>query len=56
MRRLYLLILVVAVAETAWALFSAETNVNLFLFYAGLVAASALFFVPKITDKSGSSA
>jgi hypothetical protein len=43
-----LLILVLAIAETAWALFCAETSVNLVVFYLVLLAASVVFFIPGI--------
>jgi hypothetical protein len=48
---MYLVILVLAVAETAWALLCAVTSLNLALFYAGLVAASAVFFIPGVAEK-----
>jgi len=51
MDRLILVILMAAVAETAWALFCAETGVNLFVFYAVLVAVSAVFWVPDRAEK-----
>jgi hypothetical protein len=43
-----LVILAMAVAETAWALYAAETSVSLLLFFAVLVAASAVFFLPGL--------
>ena len=43
-------ILVLAVAETAWALFSACTGLNILAFYAVLVIASAVFWVPRLTE------
>jgi hypothetical protein len=49
--RLILVILVMAVAETAWALFCAETGVNLFVFYAVLVAVSAVFWLPDPAER-----
>ena len=52
MDRMIPVILVFAIAETAWALFSAETNVNLVLFYVVLLAASVVFFVPGLTEKT----
>ncbi len=51
MDRLIPVILVMAVAETAWALFCAETGVNLFVFYAVLVAVSAVFWLPGPAQK-----
>ncbi len=51
MDRLIPVILVMAVAETAWALFCAETGVNLFLFYGVLVAVSAVFWIPDRAEK-----
>ncbi len=49
--RFVLVVLVMAVAETAWALYAAETeaSIDLLLFYAVLAAASAVFFVPGLT-------
>jgi hypothetical protein len=49
-----LVILVLAVAETTWALVCAYTGLPLVLFYGVLVAASAVFFVPGLADKAGS--
>lgn len=51
MDRMIPVILVLAVAETAWALLCAVTNFNLALFYVGLVAASAVFFIPGVAEK-----
>ena len=51
MDRLILVILMAAVAETAWALFCAETGVNIFVFYAVLVAVSAVFWIPDRAEK-----
>lgn len=51
MDRLILVILLMAVAETAWALFCAATGVNLFVFYAVLVAVSAVFWIPDQAEK-----
>jgi hypothetical protein len=48
------LILVLAIVETAWSLFSAVTSLNLALFYVGLVAASAVFFIPGVAQKRSS--
>ncbi len=53
MARMILVALALAVAETAWALFCAETSVNLILFYVVLLAASVVFFIPGIAEKSG---
>ncbi|HVB95077.1 MAG TPA: hypothetical protein VND41_00560 [Nitrososphaerales archaeon] len=50
MARMVLVILVVAIAETGWALFCAEAGVNLALFYAVLVAASAVFWIPGLAE------
>lgn len=49
--RLYLVILSLAVVETAWALVCALTSANLGLFYVGLVAASFVFFLPSVTGE-----
>ena len=51
MERMILVILIMVVAETAWALFSAETGLNLFVFYAVLVAVSAVFWLPDPAEK-----
>lgn len=51
MRRLLAVIIILTIAETGWALFSAETSVNLFLYFAGLVAASVVFWVPGIVQE-----
>jgi hypothetical protein len=51
--RLLIVILVMVVAETAWTMFCAVTGANLLLYYAVLVTASAVFFVPGLTEKSG---
>jgi len=48
-----LVILASAIAETAWALFCAKTGVNLFVFYAVLVVASGVFWIPGLGEKSG---
>jgi hypothetical protein len=47
-------IVVMAVAETAWALYAATSSFDLLLFYGVLVAASAVFFVPGIQVMAGS--
>lgn len=52
--RLVTVILVMVVAETAWALYCAETSFNLLGFYVVLVVASVVFWVPGLTDKRGS--
>ncbi|HYW83372.1 MAG TPA: hypothetical protein VFB30_08955 [Spirochaetia bacterium] len=46
MERMIVVIVTLAVAETAWALFCAEMSVNLWVFYAVLVAVSAVFWIP----------
>ena len=53
MARLIIAILLVAIAETLWALFCAAASVNLFVFYAVLVAASAVFWIPGLTENRG---
>jgi hypothetical protein len=53
MRRLLTLILLMVVAETAWGLYCAATDANLFLFYAVLVAASVVFWIPGLAEKRG---
>jgi len=45
-----LVIPLLAIAETAWALVCAEASLNLVLFYVVLVAASAVFFVPGVAE------
>ena len=47
------MILVMVVAETAWALYCAEASFNLFGFYIVLVVASVVFWVPGLTEKRG---
>ena len=51
--RMILLILAVAIAETAWALFCAVTGVNLAVFYVVLVVASAVFWIPGLAEPRG---
>ncbi len=51
--RLVTVILVMVVAETAWALYCAEADFNLFGFYIVLVIASVVFWVPGLTEKRG---
>jgi hypothetical protein len=53
--RLVAAILVMVVAETAWALYCAETSFNLLGFYVVLVVASAAFWVPGLSGSRGSS-
>lgn len=53
MDRLIPVILVMVVAETAWALYCAETGFNLLAFYVVLVAASAVFWIPGLAEKRG---
>jgi hypothetical protein len=48
MARVALVIVVMSIAETVWALYAAETGADLLLFYVVLVAASAVFFVPGL--------
>lgn len=54
MARMIIVALLLAVVETAWALFCAEAGINLLVFYAVLVAASAVFFVPGVAKISAS--
>jgi hypothetical protein len=49
-----LVAVVMAVAETAWALYCGEADVNLAVFYAVLVLASAVFFIPGIAEPRAS--
>ncbi len=51
MRRLLAVIILLTVVETGWALFCAETSVNLFLYFAGLVAASVVFWIPGVVQE-----
>jgi len=46
-------IVVMVVAETAWALYCAETSFNLLGFYVVLVVASAVFWVPGLSGSRG---
>jgi hypothetical protein len=54
MTRMILVAVVMAVAETAWALYCGEADVNLAVFYAVLVLASAVFFIPGIAEPRAS--
>jgi len=56
MARLLWVIVVMAILETAWALFAAATGVNILLFYAVLVAASTIFWVPGLAPEGDRSA
>ena len=49
--RVILVILVMVLAETAWTLFCAIAGTDLLLYYAVLVAASAVFFIPGLAEK-----
>jgi len=51
MDRMILVIVITVIAETTWALFCAETGVNLVVFYAVLVAISAVFWLPAPARK-----
>ena len=51
MDRMIPVIIALAFVETAWALFCAETGVNLLVFYAVLVAVSAVFWIPDRAEK-----
>ena len=51
--RILIAALVMAVAETAWALFAASTSIDLLLFYLVLVGASVVFFVPGLAEGHG---
>jgi hypothetical protein len=53
MRRLIIIVVVMAAVEVAWALYCAVTGANLFLFYAVLVVASVVFWVPGVAEKRG---
>jgi len=55
MGRLILVIVAMVVVETAWALYCAVDNVNFFVFYGGLAAASVVFWVPGLSFKKTSS-
>jgi hypothetical protein len=44
------LILALAVGETSWALLCAYLGVDILVFYAVLVAVSALFWIPGLTE------
>ncbi len=50
MERMYVVILVMIVVESAWALLCAVTDTNLFLYFAGLVVASVMFFIPGVAE------
>ncbi len=49
-------ILVVTIAEVAWTLFAARAGVELAVYYAVLVVASAVFFIPGIAEEGAGSA
>ncbi|HUI00528.1 MAG TPA: hypothetical protein VLX56_02725 [Nitrososphaerales archaeon] len=51
MRRLVLVAAVLAVLETAWALYAGAYQVNFWLFYGVLLGASLVFFVPGVVEK-----
>lgn len=51
MERMFVVIVMLVVAETAWALFCAETGVNLLVFYAVLVAVSGVFWIPDRSER-----
>jgi hypothetical protein len=51
MDRMLITILVLAGGETAWALLCAYVEVNILIFYAVLVAASAVFWIPGLSEK-----
>jgi hypothetical protein len=51
MDRMLLVILMLLVAETAWALLCAYTGINILVFYAVLVTASAVFWIPGLTER-----
>jgi hypothetical protein len=53
MDRMLIVILVLAVGETSWALLCAYVGVNILIFYAVLVIASAVFWLPGLTEKRG---
>ncbi len=48
--RIALVAVVMALAETAWALYAGEAGVNLAVFYAVLILASAVFFIPGVAE------
>jgi hypothetical protein len=54
-RRLAAVILAMVVAETAWALYCAETSFNLLGFYVVLVLASVVFWIPGLTGRRDAS-
>jgi len=51
-----LVILILVVAETAWALLCAYTGINILVFYAVLVIASVVFWIPGLTETRASGA
>jgi hypothetical protein len=56
LKRLVVLAVAVAGAESAWAYYAAATSVPLALFYGVILATSVLFFVPGLVEdrsKSG---
>lgn len=51
MARLIAVVLTVGVLEVAWALFCSVKDVNIFVFYAVLIVASLVFWVPGVATK-----
>jgi hypothetical protein len=51
MDRLFTTIFGLVVVESAWALFCAVAGVDLFLYFAGLIVASAAFWVPGLLEQ-----
>jgi hypothetical protein len=52
--KLVTVIVVMVVAETSWALYCAESGFNLLGFYLVLVVASAVFWIPGLSEKRAS--
>ena len=51
MKRAFLVILLLVVVESAWAIFCITTGVDLTVYYAGLIIASGVLWIPKVLDR-----
>jgi len=48
MKRAFLVVLLLALVEVGWALLCVTQDVNFFVYYAGLIVASGVMWVPKV--------
>jgi hypothetical protein len=51
MDRFSAVILVLVVVESSWAILCAVIGVDLFVYFAGLIAGSAMFWVPGVAEQ-----